>query len=163
MLNWYLCIDGLTVFTMIPKFDEAGLLPAGIHEATLDEFKSEFVYNTKRQEIYQGLLILIADLRKVGCSVLYLDGSFVTSKPRPGDIDACWEVQPGTQYLEFVNVVAPTLLKLKYPRNEQKALYKADVFPAHLPADAKNTIYREFFQLDKNTGQRKGIIKILLL
>jgi len=32
-------------------------------------------------------------LRKAGCRLVYLDGSFVTRKEHPGDFDACWDVQ----------------------------------------------------------------------
>ena len=35
----------------------------------------------------------LTNLSSAGCRLVYLDGSFVTRKERPGDIDACWDVQ----------------------------------------------------------------------
>jgi hypothetical protein len=39
-----------------------------------------------------GLREALARLKAAGCRLVYLDGSFVTSKPQPEDFDACWGV-----------------------------------------------------------------------
>jgi len=71
---------------LIPDFDN-GKLPKGIHLATLQEFIERFVKGVKRKQLYQGLEKLIADLKSVGCQIIYIDGSYVTSKIQPNDID----------------------------------------------------------------------------
>lgn len=147
---------------MIPEFEEDGLLPAGVYEASLPEFEQRFVYNLRRKQIYEGIVVLIQDLKNVGCSVMYIDGSYVTAKVMPGDADICWELKPDRDYISFVKLVSPVLLLTAYPRVEQKKRYKADVLPATAPADGKGTLYRDFFREDKNTGKSKGIIKIIL-
>jgi len=93
---------------MIPDLNENGLLPPGKHTCTIEEVNQRFVYNNKRREIFEGLLKLIEVLKTVSCGTVYLDGSFVTSKPRPGDVDVCWQEGTGTNYnYEFTN--APIL------------------------------------------------------
>lgn len=32
------------------------------------------------------------DLRAAGCKRAYIDGSFINAKERPGDFDACWDL-----------------------------------------------------------------------
>ena len=38
-----------------------------------------------------GLKAAMVSLKDAGCKTVYVDGSFVTGKERPGDFDACWE------------------------------------------------------------------------
>ena len=38
-----------------------------------------------------GLRAAMVSLKDAGCKTVYVDGSFVTGKERPGDFDACWE------------------------------------------------------------------------
>jgi len=53
------------------------------------------------------LRLVLGALTKAGCRRVYLDGSFVTSKPEPGDYDACWDIAgvdvevPDSVFLDF--------------------------------------------------------------
>lgn len=135
------------------------ILPPGIHEVDWGEFESFFSFSPVRKEQLKGLCQVVAILKECGCTAIYIDGSFVTTKLEPGDWDACFECpQPPD----------PCLIKLvsKYPlidRKEQKKRYKGELFPAWVFADAAQTIlYRDFFQQVRNTTLRKGIVKIKL-
>ena len=66
-------------------------LPPGVHPAELIEIGQHFAYNAKRRQLFQGLKNASVNLANAGCNLLYLDGSFVTDKPIPGDFDACWD------------------------------------------------------------------------
>ena len=66
------------------------VLPPGQHAADLDEVEARYATNRRRRELYEGLVIGALQLRAAGCPMIYLDGSFVTGKPKPGDFDACW-------------------------------------------------------------------------
>lgn len=145
---------------MIPDFEQNGLLPKGIHLATLQEFEARFVYNYKRKAIYIGLSKLIQDLKSIGCHALYIDGSYVTNKQIPKDVDVCWEVVPDPAFLSYAKINCPVLFMMKAPRDEQQKVYCADVFPANLPADQSGTNYLHFFQQQKYTKIPKGIIKL---
>jgi hypothetical protein len=38
-----------------------------------------------------GFKEAVKALRKAGCRKVFLDGSFITEKPIPGDFDVCWD------------------------------------------------------------------------
>jgi len=81
---------------MLPRFVSiAGVpwrvLPPGVHPATLAEIEQHHAYNVERYRLFRGLADASVNLQKAGCRFLYLDGSFVTDKPIPGDFDACWD------------------------------------------------------------------------
>ncbi len=73
-------------------FDENGELPEGIHEYTIDMFKHCFVDifrdSKSRISIYQGFNRFNECLFEYGCiTKQWIDGSFVTIKNNPNDID----------------------------------------------------------------------------
>ena len=95
------------------------------------------------------------DLRNAGCQTTYVDGSFVTSKEVPGDFDACWEeagVDP--------TILDPVLLTFENGRAAQKAKFQGELFPVSAIANADEFSFLEFFQTDKKTGRRKGIVAL---
>ena len=147
---------------MIPDFDDEGKLPPGKHACTLEDVEKRFVYNTTRKTIFEGLNKLIEVLKSVSCGTIYIDGSFVTSKPRPGDVDVCWQEGTGTNYAyEYAN--APILNPTPANRRHHAQIFKADVFPADVVEVSSKKYFLDFFQDDKHTGKRKGILKIDLL
>lgn len=87
---------------------------------------------------------------------MYLDGSFVTEKHHPNDFDAAWD----PAYVD-PNKLDPVLLDFKYQRAAQKLKYGGEFFIATSPA-AMGIDYLEFFQQDRDTGLRKGILLIQL-
>jgi len=92
-------------------------------------------------------------LRAAGCKHVYVDGSFVTSKERPNDIDVCWDVH-GVD----VRNLEPVFLDFSNQRAAQKARFMSEFFPADLPEGVSGRTFLEFFQIEKNTGNAKGII-----
>ncbi|WP_439695773.1 DUF6932 family protein [Mucilaginibacter sp. AW1-7] len=144
---------------MIPAFTNEGILPAGEHDTTLDDFRSRFVYNSVRAKIYAGFLVLINDLRDINCQVIYVDGSFVTDKEEPGDVDVCWSENANVDW-DYIDSHHPIILDMDYPRNRQQHRYCADVFPAELTEGSSGYLFKDFFQFDKATNKPKGIIKI---
>jgi hypothetical protein len=129
-------------------------LPIGIHKATINEVKSEYVYNMFRREIFDGLLLLIEDLKTIGCNTIYINGSFVTSVEKPNDVDVCWEECSGTN-LVFERNALPIL----WNRQEAKKKYKADVFYAQ-SIEISGFTFLQFFQRIKHTNLNKGIIQL---
>ena len=97
----------------------------------------------------------MVSLRGAGCSAIYIDGSFVTTKEIPNDFDACWEeagVEP--------ELLDPVLLRFDAGRAEQKARYLGEWFPASIGATVGGTSFREFFQTDRATGMTQGIVAV---
>jgi hypothetical protein len=141
---------------MLPDFTSDGLLPPGEHLATWDEISNRFGWNPRRQSLLAGLSAALIPLRTAGCGRIFLDGSFVTDKELPGDYDAAWDLA-GVD-LGLLHVLEPVFFNFDNQRAAQKAKYLGEFFPASYPADLAGTLFREFFQRDKNTGGMKGIV-----
>lgn len=144
---------------MIPDFVSVSgtlwpLLPPGVHEATLTEFKYRYVYNIRRQKLYDGFLNGVSNLFSAGCLQIFIDGSFVTAKPEPNDYDLCWDIEHVQAAL--IDQVFTDFSNLRY---NQKQKYGGEYFPITLLADPKQS-FLGFFQTDKATGSEKGIIRI---
>ncbi len=140
---------------MIPEFDPAGNLPAGIHEATWNELAARYGTTTHRRRLLDGLRLALESLHGAGCRRAYINGSFVTAKDEPGDFDACWEA--GGVDSELLDAV---LLDFSERRRAQKAKFGGELFPAEVPADPAGTRFLDYFQQDKTTGARKGIVAL---
>lgn len=132
------------------------MLPFGIHETTLAEVEERFATNKKRKQLFRGLTKACKALKAAGCSTIYLDGSYVTEKEFPSDYDVCWnpinvdEKKLDPVFLDFLN-----------ERKKQKLKYGGEFFIASAKADASH-LFIQYFQLDKETSQEKGIICIHL-
>lgn len=139
---------------MLPGFDASGNLPPGIHPATWADVKAHFGWNVHRQQLLFGLQRGLVALHDAACRRVYLDGSFVTAKERPGDFDACYEIE-GMTFDRMDRV----FLHLENGRAAQKLKYGGEFFPSHFGADGVRP-FLEFFQIDKETGQPKGIVAV---
>lgn len=125
-------------------------LPRGIHWATLDEVKRAFVTNEHRKWLFEDFIKVADHLAQAGCKRLYLDGSFVTGKPRPGDYDLCWDAD-GVR----IESLDPVLLK---PKSAIRKKYLGDIVTLIHPDGGT---FLEFFQTDRE-GNPKGIVGIRL-
>ena len=96
-------------------------------------------------------------LRAAGCRRVYINGSFVTSKELPNDIDACWDIT-GVD----TDALDPVFFEFDNGRAAQKARFGAEFFPAQVPEGITGKAFLDFFQVDKQTGEPKGIIEIEL-
>ncbi len=144
---------------MIPEFDENGNLPPGIHWAEWEEFDGRFGYNKRRRLLISGLQMAMQDLQAAGCRVIYINGSFTTSKSDPVDFDACYDNE--TVDADYLRANAPRLLNY-YDRAGQKARYKGEIFPSNQPVGNYGENSFEFFQSDRRK-RKKGIIAIDLI
>ncbi len=100
------------------------VLPPGIYPAGLAEVATSFATNPWRRELFDGLAEALRRLRHAGCPTVFLDGSYVTGKPKPGDFDACWDplgVDPGK--------LDPLFLQFANGRSAQKAAFKGEFSP----------------------------------
>lgn len=83
----------------MPKEDFPALLQPGIHQISLERLFSiavdAFPGNQQREQLYLNLSTWAASLRAAGLAgKLWLDGSFLTEKPEPSDIDfVLWHPQ----------------------------------------------------------------------
>ena len=140
---------------VLPPPDEHGRLPPGIHLASWAEVESRCGGTSWRDRLLRGLWEALSLLKAAGCSVAYIDGSFVTAKEEPGDFDACWD-ERGVD----ADALDPVLLDFTNRRARQKARFGGELFPCCVPANGAGLSFLEFFQIDKATGDPKGVIAV---
>jgi len=141
----------------MPAFENSGLLPEGIHWTDMQTVQKRYCQSAHRERLFAGFERAVAVLRQAGCLMLYLDGSFVTAKEHRADYDACWEPK-GVN----LSVLDPVFFDFRNKRAAQKAIYFGEFFPADSRAEARSPFrtFLNFFQTDKDAGERKGIIGI---
>lgn len=146
----------------IPPLNSDGLLPAGIHEATLSEVRERFGAfreSERRVQLYGRLEQLAASLRG---SHLFLavivDGSFVTAKLQPEDIDLIVVLHRSHDWAADLSASDYAL----FSRPALRRKFQFDVlFAAEGGADYER--YIEFFGRVRDAASaRKGMVRINL-
>ena len=140
---------------MIPSFAQNGMLPPGIHKVSWSEFYKRYGYNGKRKELLEGLRLLLDELKKAGCSAVYVGGSFATEKGAPNDYDLCWKMDH-----VLVEDLDPVLLDYT-PTGKQKIAqkYQGNIRGAEFAERVTGATYLEFFQHDRD-GEPKGVVQL---
>ena len=107
---------------MIPAFDPVtGGLPPGDHRATLEEIGNRFGFTPRRRWLLKGLRAAVRAFWAAGIGDIFIDGSFCTEKPDPGDVDGYW-VEPDNEvygrvepyWIDFEMVLVPQVGKWKW-------------------------------------------------
>lgn len=149
--------------------ENTGLLMPGEYKMSFEDFEKTFVYNYKRRSIFVGFKKLLFILKEIDCDFIYVDGSFVTLKTLPGDIDVCWNMSNEKEFrnnqLHKLIEICPQLFYSDSGENREfiKTEFCADVFPANTIESECGLMFKDFFQRDKETELPKGIIIISLL
>lgn len=82
----------------IPDFFDGYHLPPGEHVCTLDEIKERFgIINSNRQKVWDDFAALLERLErlKIMPTIILVDGSFVTGRELPEDVDFACLIPPG--------------------------------------------------------------------
>jgi hypothetical protein len=138
----------------LPPHQLDGLLPPGVHTCSWEELRLRCGSSPYRSSLLSGLLEAAKLLTAAGCQALYIDGSFVTTKPFPGDFDACWD-EKGVDS----SLLDPVFFDFKNKRAAQKARFKGELFLAN-GLGAPGFTFLQFFQRDKNSGKPKGVVAL---
>ena len=152
---------------MIPDFNQNGDLPEGIWNATIEEVKERYASGRFRKRLFEGLLKVLPVLKNGGCTMLFLDGSFVTSKElnASSDYDACILCTESSADLKVH--LFPTPGDIVHCNHVQKEMYRGEFKFADKPEHfdqsiRKDVTFLDYFQFDTRTQQKKGIIRIEL-
>jgi hypothetical protein len=143
---------------MIPECDSSGNLPPGIHAATWADLEVRFGTDAHRKRLLAGLRLALLSLKVAGCKTVFVDGSFVTRNTFPADFDACWDMAHVD--MPALRLVEPVLFDFRNRRAAQKAKFGGELFPAQYKVASLGGTFLDFFQLDKDTGQPKGIVAV---
>lgn len=148
--------------------DPEPLFPPGIIETDMQTLERVCVFerpnNETRASLFSRLTIYFQQLSLIGVTLhVWVDGSFVTTKETPGDIDLCiWfnakemdGVNPDKQQL------AATLLHTEN-KAQLRARYGVDVYYA-VHGDVNTRMYwRGCYGFIRETEQAKGIPEIVV-
>lgn len=147
----------------IPDLLPNGYLPPGEHWATLDEIETTFGRNSlQRRALMEGLRMAVKKFETAGVQLIYVDGSFTTSKAAPNDIDGCYSVEGVLpQNLDPIFWKNTTAKERRLNRQRMRALYGLDFFIAESVEAGSGVVFPKFFQSDRN-GDPKGILKVRL-
>lgn len=146
----------------IPRLNEKGFLPPGVHDCSLDEVRKTFGAfnsNDRRPNLFRNLEVFVTSLRKKGMArAVVVNGSFTTAKTDPNDIDMVLVLSQGH---DFAGDVSPDEYNLLSKRRVKKA-FGFDMFVAEDESEEYER-YTRFFQEVKNQpGELKGVLRVEL-
>lgn len=140
----------------ILPFNQYGLLPAGIHPASIEEVSEKLGFSPRRQGLIEtGLKPVLEQLAALGVKEVYLNGSFVTRKPSPGDIDGYVVTTLGSKVVK----------ELVRHQHRWRTRYRVDLYPAFadLTGAGSPADWADFFgHTSDQPPKTKGIVKLML-
>lgn len=146
----------------IPMLNESGLLPPGVHLCTLAEVRDRFggfQGSEQRPRLIQKVDSFVAEARAAGIvRALILDGSFVTSKPAPNDIDLMVVLPAGH---DFGADLAPPSYNV-VDRQRVRRVFGFDVFVVEDGSADFEALVRFFQRVRLQPEATKGILRVEL-
>jgi len=140
----------------IPDSRDDGYLPMGLHQATEAEVRERFgSANPRRVYLMSRVARWLELARIVKAERFLVNGSFVTAKREPADVDCvCWLPRDFRQQWEWGRVEAISLRDDVY-RGSPEELY-----PARDLAEWNEWVV--FFGGTRDPEKRKGIVEVIL-
>jgi hypothetical protein len=144
----------------IPELNEHGFLPEGIHEASLEEVRERFgrfQRTDRRPTPFTRLALFLAEVRASGLvEAVIVDGSFVSAKDEPSDIDLILVLRPDHDYHAQLKPFEYNALS----KGSVRRRYRFDILIAHQGSDEQKK-YVDLFQRVKNVPDlRKGVVEV---
>jgi hypothetical protein len=140
------------------------LYQAGLKDINENDLKSVFVEpfdnTTRREYLLTRFGALIDRFKEVGISSeVWIDGSFSTEKPEPGDIDMIFFVD--TQEVNSLPQEKQCILMELNDRNTSSIRYNCDVFIVPNQDFNARSYWRGWFGFSRNE-EPKGIIRMAI-
>ncbi len=147
---------------MLPDFDENGFLPEGFWDTDLAEFAKRFAVfrrSDRRFVLFDKLENLLNEVNEViatgWLAEIIIDGSFVTAKDEPGDIDIILGLSPAFNDAEDVSFWARRTLDGKFLSKKYGFDVKVEIIGS---VDYVEIL--DFFQKIKDSDDRKGVVRL---
>lgn len=141
----------------IPSLRYDGILPPGLYLADLNEIKDRFGINSPRRKNLFAQLRLFVDLaRHCGALRMLVNGSFVTAKAEPNDVDVV--IWLGANYLDLLanDDGEAILLEQMVDSGEPREIFIVD-------SEQKWNGWIEFFsQVRGYNNKQKGLVEVKL-
>jgi hypothetical protein len=146
----------------IPALSAEGFLPSGIFESSLAELKMRFGTfqgSEHRSHLFERLEALILAMRSSGLfEMLLIDGSFVTAKPAPNDIDLIAVLRPGHNFERDLPMSEYALVSRAMLRRR----FGFDVVIAEQDSSLYKTYVEFFSRVREAPDARKGLLRLRL-
>jgi len=146
----------------IPALNEDGFLPDGIFECTIDEISERFgsfQRTDKRPNLFKGLLSYYNELKSANIGKhLIVNGSFVTTKDEPNDIDVLLILKDDVE----LSGDLPPFKKNTMSRKYINKYYQLDFHFGFEGDPSATNILEIFLEVKYQPEKTKGILKIAL-
>ena len=146
----------------IPALNKDGLLPEGIHDCTLGEIEARFGSfqgTDHRPRLWAALRVFLRELKAAGLgSALLVNGSFVTAKPAPEDIDLILVLPAGHDLSRDLSPAEYNVLSSQRVRRR----HKLDLLVTRADSDQYRRYLGLFQQVRLEPSKTKGILRIQL-
>jgi predicted nucleotidyltransferase len=147
---------------MIPAFNEHGCLPEGIYDCTMKEATQRFgVFQSsdRRPRLWARLTEFIRQVKGCGfVETVIVDGSFVTSKPAPSDIDLVLVVATSHDFSADLTPAHYSLLAQRRVRRR----FGFDIVVVKNGSENLELASVFFQQVKQRPSVKKGILRIRL-
>ena len=149
-------------------FDENGNLPYGMYYMTLKELKEIFSNTKRRKEIIKEYEKHLEEIKNTGYFIdHWIDGSFITSKENPNDIDTLtefngYEAEKNNKKREIEDLIMTSKSKTKGYCHS----FRVYRYPHYEKTDyeyflkSKIRILTKLFGQDRK-GNKKGVIHLI--
>ena len=145
---------------MLPNFEENGFLPEGVWECSLKEFSGRFAAfrrSDRRMQLFAKLEEFLDETDKTKwVKEVIIDGSFVTGKDEPNDIDILLALDSETENLEMPfwieRVLDKSLIRKRYGFDVFIEVYDSSFYHKNL----------DFYQKVRHSDLRKGVVRLKL-
>lgn len=151
----------------IPPLDKRGLLPEGIHDASIDEIRTRFAISTYRTALFDDFVRFMNIEVESLDAPIFMAGSYLSDKPLPNDIEITIEVN-----LElFCSQAGQKIIQLGSGDNHNrlKMQYRVDYYPSlKMPGMNDFTLFFQYVGEKTahakgiDTNDKRGIIRVIL-
>ena len=147
---------------MIPALNDYGYLPEGTYDCTVDEAAQRFgVFRSsdRRPRLWERFTEFIRQLKECGfVETVIVDGSFVTAKPAPSDIDLVLVVATSHDFSADLPPAHYSLLAQRRVRRR----FGFDIVVVKNGSENLELAVAFFQQVKQRPGVKKGILRIRL-
>ena len=146
----------------IPALSTCGFLPVGLFDCTLPELRATFgVFrgSDQRARLFARLEELALSMRSSGLfEALIIDGSFVTAKAAPNDIDLVAVLKPGHDLERDLPMSEYALVS----RGLLRRRFGFDVIVAEPDSPLYRTYVEFFSRVREAPDAKKGLLRVRL-
>jgi hypothetical protein len=147
---------------MIPPFNEYGCLPEGIHDCTTEEIAARFggfQSGDRRPRLWERFVEFLREAQACGLAdAVLVNGSFVTAKTEPNDIDLMLIVSSSH---DFSTEFQPSEYNVISKRQVNRR-FGFDLLVARANSEEYHRYVEFYQQVRLDPGRKKGIRRIWL-